>query len=114
MRYTAFGLGVAAAVLQLAGSIMGLGIAGVGFLFGSAGIASATLGVGMTISFAIATLFCAVAIMFVRDPRPLGIVIVVAGVGAALAGGPWVLVGTALALMSGWFTFRLDRTAALV
>jgi hypothetical protein len=114
MRYTAFGLGVAAAVLELAGSIMGLGIAGVGFLFGGGGIGSATLGVGMTISLAIGTLFCAVAIMFVRDPRPLGLVIAVAGVAAAVAGGPWVLFGGGLALLAGWFAFRVDRTASLI
>jgi len=114
MRYTAFGLGVAAAVFQLAGAIMGLGVAGVGFLFGSGGIAPATVGVGMTLSLAIATLFCAVAIMFVRDPRPLGLVIAVAGIGAAIAGGPWVLFGGGLALAAGGLTFRIDRTAALV
>jgi hypothetical protein len=114
MRYTAFGLGVAAAVLELTGAIIGLGVAGVGFVFGGGGVLPLTIGVGMAMSLAVATLFCSVPIMFVRDPRPLGLVIAVAGVGSAVAGGPFVMFGAGLALVSGWLTFRIDRTAALI
>ncbi len=114
MRYTAFGLGVAAGVLELAGAIMGLGIAGVAFSFGGGGIIPATIGVGMAMTLAVATIFCAVAVMFVRDPRPLGIVIAVASVGAAIAGGPYAVIGGCVGLLAAWLTFRIDRTAALI
>ncbi len=114
MRYGAFGLGIAAGVLELAGAIMGLGIAGVAFSFGGGGLFPTTIGVGMAMAFAIGTIFCAVAIMFVRDPRPLGLVIAVASVGAAIAGGPFAAIGGALGLIASWLTFRIDRTGALV
>jgi len=114
MRYSAFGLGVAAGVLELAGSILGLGVAGVAFAFGGGGIIPATTGVGIAMSLAVATIFCAVAIMFVRDARPIGLVIAVASVGAAVAGGPFAVAGGGLGLLVAWLTFRIDRTAALV
>ena len=114
MRYTAFGLGLSAGVLELAGAIMGLGIAGVAFSFGGGGLIPATVGVGMAMALAVATIFCAVAIVFVRDARPLGLVIVVASVGAAVAGGPWALIGASTGLVAAWLTFRIDRTAALI
>jgi hypothetical protein len=114
MRYGAFALGILAGVLELAGSIGGLGIRGIGFTFGGGGLIPASLGVGMAISMAIATIFCAVAIMFVRDARPLAAIIVFASVGAAIAGGPFAAIGGLVGLGSATFAFRLDRTASLV
>jgi hypothetical protein len=115
VRYSAFGLGIAAGVLELGGAIMGLGIAGVAFAFGGGGgIIPATTGVGLAMTLAVATIFCAVAIMFVRDARPIGLMIAVASVGAVVAGGPFAAFGGGLGLLAAWLTFRIDRTAALV
>jgi hypothetical protein len=114
VRYSAFGLGIAAGVLELGGAIMGLGIAGVAFAFGGGGIIPATTGVALAMTLAVATIFCAVAIMFVRDARPIGLMIAVASVGAVVAGGPFAAFGGGLALLAAWLTFRIDRTAALV
>ena len=94
MRYTAFFLGVTAGVLELAGAIMGLGIRGVGFVFARWRPLPTSMGVGFAIILAIATIFVAVAIMFVRDARPLGLFLIVfASVGAAIAGGPFAVPG---------------------
>jgi hypothetical protein len=101
-------------VLELAGAIMGLGIAGVAFAFGGGSLFPTTVGVGMAMTLAIATIFCAVAIMFVRDARPLGLVIGAASVGAAIAGGPFAAIGAVVGLVVAWLTFRIDRTASLV
>lgn len=114
MRYGAFALAVLAGVLELAGAIGGLGIRGIGFAFGGGGLLPASLGVGIAITMAIATIFCAVAIMFVRDARPLAAIIVFAAVGAAIAGGPFAAIGGLVGLASAALTFRLDRTASLV
>ena len=114
MRWTAFGLGIAAGVLELAGAIMGLGIAGVAFSFGGGGIIPLTIGVGMAMTFAVATIFLSVAILFVQDARPIGLVILVASLGVAIAGGPWALIGAATGLIAASLTFRIDRTVALV
>ena len=111
MRYGAFALGILAGVLELTGGVLGLGIAGVGFVFGGDGLLSASSGVGMAILLAVATIFCAVAVMFVRDPRPVGILIVVAAVGAVLAGGPYAAPGSLVGLGAGLLAFRLDPNA---
>jgi hypothetical protein len=113
MRYTAFGLGIATGVLELAGAIIGLGVAGVGFTSNGGGLLPATLGVGMVIPLAVATIFCAVAIMFVRDSRPLGLIIAAAALGAVVAGGPFALIGGGVGLLVARLTFRIDRAAAL-
>lgn len=113
MRYAAFALGILAGVLQLAGAIGGLGIRGVGFAFGGGGLVPASMGVGMAITLAIATIFCAVAIMFVRDARFLAGIIVIASVGATIAGGPWAAIGGLIGLGAAALAFRLDRAAAL-
>ena len=72
MRYLSFFLGVVAGVFELAGAIMGLGIAGVGFVFAAGGPLPPSMGVGLAMVLAIASIFIAVAIMFVRDARPSG------------------------------------------
>jgi hypothetical protein len=112
MRYGAFALGIFAGVLELTGAVLGLGIAGVGFVFGGGGLLSASTGVGMAMLLAVATIFCAVAIMFLRDPRPVGILIAVAAVGAVLAGGPFAAAGGLIGLGAAALTFRLDRNAS--
>jgi hypothetical protein len=112
MRYGAFALGILAGVLELTGAVLGLGIAGVGFFFGGGGLLSASTGVGMAMLLAVATVFCAVTIMFVRDPRPVGILIAVAAVGAVLAGGPFAAAGGLIGLGAAALTFRLDRNAS--
>ncbi len=112
MRYAAFFLGIMAGVLILAGAIMGLGIAGVGYSFGGGGIVSASTGVGMAMFLAIATMFLAVLVMFVRDARPLAILLAVAAVGAAVAGGPFALPGALCGVGAAAFAYRLDRSAA--
>ena len=114
MRYAAFALGILAGVLELAGAIGGLGIRGVGFAFGGGGLIPASMGVGMAITMAIATIFCSVAVMFVRDARPLAMVIIFAAVGATLAGGPFAAIGGAIGLCSAALAFRLDRSASLI
>lgn len=112
MRYGAFALGILAGVLELTGAVLGLGIAGVGFVFGGGGPLSATTGVGMAMLLAIATIFFAVAIAFVRDPRPIGILIGVAAAGAVLAGGPFAVAGALVGLGAAVLTYRLDRNAS--
>ena len=114
MRYGAFALGILAGVLELAGAIGGLGIRGVGFAFGGGGLIPASVGVGMAMTMAIATIFCAVAIMFVRDARLLAGIIIFASVGAAITGGPFAAIGAVVGLCAAALAFRLDRTASLV
>jgi hypothetical protein len=114
VRYTAFFLGVTAGVLELAGAIMGLGIRGVGFVFAPAGPLPTSMGVGFAMILAIATIFTAVAIMFVRDARPLGLFLIVASVGAAIAGGPFAVPGALCGMAAAVLAYRLDREKALV
>lgn len=114
MRYASFFFGVMAGVFILAGAIMGLGIAGVGFVFGHGAMLPTSMGVGIAIVMAITAIFTAVAIMFVRDVRPLGLFLVVISVGAALAGGPYVVPGAAASLLSGFLAVRLDPVRPLV
>ncbi len=114
MRYGAFALGILAGVIELSGAIGGLGMRGIGFAFGGGGLIPASLGVGMAITMAIATIFCAVAIMFVRDARPLAAIIVFASVGAALTGGPFAAIGSIVGLASAALAYRLDRSASLI
>jgi len=114
MRYAAFFLGVLSGVLVLAGAIMGLGIAGVGFVFAAAGPLPLSMGVGFAMILAIATIFTAVAIMFVRDARPLGLFLIVVSVGAAIAGGPFAVPGALAGMAAAVLAYRLDREKALV
>ena len=114
MRYLSFLLGVVAGVFELAGAIMGLGIAGVGFVFAVGGPLPPSMGVGFALILAIATIFLAVAVMFVRDARPLGLVLIVASVGAAIAGGPFTVPGALAGMLAAALAYRLDRTKALV
>jgi len=114
MRYAAFFLGVTAGVFVLAGAIMGLGIAGVGFLFAAAGPLPRSMGVGFAMILAIATIFIAVAFMFVRDSRPLALLMIVASVGAGIAGGPFALPGALAGMASAVLAYRLDREKSLV
>ncbi|MEO5965143.1 MAG: hypothetical protein ABIR11_06735 [Candidatus Limnocylindrales bacterium] len=114
MRYAAFFFAVLAGVLELAGAIMGLGIAGVGFVFGSLGQPPASIGVGIALVCAIATIFLGTVIMFVRDARPIGLMLIAASIGAGMAGGPWVVPGMAAGLIAATLTFRLDLTRPLV
>jgi hypothetical protein len=113
MRYLSFFVGVLAGVLELAGAIMGLGIAGVGFLFSAAGPLPPSMGVGFAMILAIATIFLAVAIMFVRDARLLGLVLIVASVGAGIAGGPFAVPGALAGMAAAAIAYRLDRAKAL-
>jgi hypothetical protein len=114
VRYGAFFFGVFCGVFILAGSIVGLGVAGVGFVFGPGAAYPASMGVGLAIVFAIAAIFTATAAMFIRDARPLGMFLVVVAVGAAIAGGPWVLPGAALGLLAGALAMRVDPVQPLV
>lgn len=114
MRYTAFFLGALAGVLELAGAIMGLGIAGAGFVFSAGGPLAPSLGVGVAIAMAVGTIFLATTVMFVRDARPIALVLLVASIGAGLAGGPYAVPGAIAGIASAVFAYRLDRTQALV
>jgi glucan phosphoethanolaminetransferase (alkaline phosphatase superfamily) len=114
VRYAAFFLGVLAGVLELAGAIMGLGIAGVGFVFGPRALLPTSLGVGFAMACAIASIFAATLIMFVRDARPLAIFLMVASVGAALAGGPYAIPGSLSGALAAALAFRLDPLKPLV
>jgi hypothetical protein len=114
MRYAAFLLSVLAGVGELAGSIIGLGVARAGFAFGGGGLIDASTAVGMAMVLGVATIFAAVAVMLVRDPRPAGILIAVAALGCAVAGGPWAAVAAAVALGAAFLTGRIDRTAISV
>jgi hypothetical protein len=109
MRYTAFFLAVAAGVGELAGSMMGLGMAGVGFAFGGGGLIDASAGVGIAITMAIGSIFAGVAIMMARDPRPYGVFVGLCAVGAAVAGGPFAALAAVLGLASAVLTLRVDR-----
>ena len=114
MRYLSFFLGVLAGVLELAGAIMGLGIAGVGFVFTASGPLPPSMGVGFAIIMAIATIFLAVAVMFVRDARPAGLMLIVASVGAGIAGGPFAVPGGLAGILAAVLAYRLDREKTLV
>ena len=114
MRYAAFFLGVLAGVLELAGAIMGLGIARVGFVFGPTAPLPTSMGVGLAIVLAIASIFVAVAIMFVRDARPLGLFLIVVSVGAGLAGGPYAVPGAVAGAAGALLALRLDPVRPLV
>jgi len=114
MRYLSFFLGVVAGVFELAGAIMGLGIAGVGFVFAVGGLLPASMGVGFAMILAIATIFLGVAVMFVRDARPVGLMLIVASVGAGIAGGPFAVPGALAGITAAVLAYRLDRTKALV
>lgn len=114
VRYGAFFFGVMAGVLILAGAIMGLGIAGVGFVFGPQAAFPTSMGVGFAIVCAIAAIFTATAIMFVRDVRLLGLFLVVISVGAAIAGGPWAVPGAVTGLLSAFLALRVDPIQPLV
>ena len=71
------------------------------------------MGVGMAVALAIATIFCAVNDV-VRDARFLAGIIVIASVGATIAGGPWAAgYGGLIGLGAATLAFRLDRTATL-
>ena len=63
---------------------------------------------------AIGTIFLATMVMFVRDARPIALVLLVASIGAALAGGPYAVPGALAGIASALFAYRLDRTQALV
>lgn len=114
MRYGAFFFGVLAGVLELAGAIMGLGIARVGFVFGPDALLPTTLGVGLAMMLAIGSIFTAVAIMFVRDARPLGLFLVVVSIGAGLAGGPYAVPGAVAGVAAALLALRLDPLRPLV
>lgn len=108
MRYAAFLLGTMAGVLELAGAIMGLGIARVGFVFGPGALLPTSMGVGLAMMLAIASIFTAVALMFVRDTRPFGLFLVVVSVGAGLAGGPYAVPGAIAGVAGAFLALRLD------
>jgi glucan phosphoethanolaminetransferase (alkaline phosphatase superfamily) len=114
VRYGAFFFGVLSGVFILAGAIMGLGIGGIGFVFGPAAPLPTSMGVGFAIMCAIASIFVAVLIMFVRDVRPIGLFLVVVSVGAAIAGGPWAVPGAVSGLLAAFLTFRVDPVQPLV
>ena len=109
MRYTAFFLAVAAGVGELAGSMMGLGMAGVGFALGGGGLIDPSVGVGIAIMMAVGSIFSGVGIMMARDPRPLGVFVGFCAVGAAVAGGPWAALAGGIGLASAVLTLRVDR-----
>jgi len=112
MRLASFLLGLFGGVVELAGAIMGLGVAGVGFMFVGGGALSASMGVGMATVLGVATIFGSVAVMLVQNPRPLGILIGVAALAAAVAGGPYAAIGSVMAGTSAWLAFRLDPRAS--
>ena len=114
MRYAAFFMGVLAGVLELAGAIMGLGIARVGFVFGPTAPLPTSMGVGLAIVLAIASIFTAVTIMFVRDARPLGLFLIVVSIGAGLAGGPYAVPGAIAGATGALLALRLDPLRPLV
>ena len=114
MRYGAFFFGVLAGVLELAGAIMGLGIARVGFVFGPHAILPTSMGVGLAMMLAITSIFTAVGIMFVRDARPLGLFLIVVSVGAGLAGGPFAVPGAVAGAVGALLALRLDPVRPLV
>lgn len=112
MRLASFLLSLFGGVVELAGAIMGLGVAGVGFLFVGGGVLSASMGVGIAMVLGVATIFGSVAVMLVHDPRPVGILIGVAALGAAVAGGPYAALGSLVAGASAWLAFHLDPRAS--
>jgi hypothetical protein len=111
VRLASFLLGLFGGVVEVAGAIIGLGVAGVGSLFVSWGVLSASMGVGFAMVLGVATIFGSVGVMLVHDPRPLGILICVAALGAAGAGGPYATLGALMAGASAWLAFRLDPQA---
>jgi len=114
MRYGAFFFGVLAGVLELAGAIMGLGIARVGFVFGPNAPLPTSMGVGLAMMLAIASIFTATAMMFLRDARPLGLFLIVVSVGAGLAGGPYAVPGAVAGVVGALLALRIDPVRPLV
>jgi hypothetical protein len=109
VRYVAFFLAIFAGVGELAGSMMGLGMAGVGFVFGGGGAIDASIGVGVAIMFAIGSIFAGVALMLARDPRPFGLFVGICAVGAAVAGGPWAAGAAVLGIAAALASLRIDQ-----
>ena len=114
MRYASFFLGLTAGVLELAAAILGLGVAGVGFIFAAGGPLPLSMGVGFAMVLAVATIFLAVGFMFVRDSRPLALFLVVVSVAAGVAGGPFAVPGSLVGVTAATLAYRLDRSRALV
>jgi hypothetical protein len=112
-RFAAFVAAGFGAMIELFGSLYGQGIVGHGALFGLAG--PETLSEATTIGFLMATLtiVIAVAVMFVRDARGLGAVLVIASVVGTLAAGSLFGIGAILALVGATLALRLDRNAPL-
>jgi hypothetical protein len=109
MRYVAFFLAVFAGVGELAGSMMGLGMARVGFAFGGGGIIDVSTGVGIAMTLAIGSIFGGVGMMLARDPRPFGLFVGICAVGAAITGGPWTALAAVLGLGAAFASLRVDR-----
>ena len=101
------------AMIELFGSLYGQGVVGHGALFGLAG--PQTLSEATTIGFLMATLTIAVAValMFVRDARGLGALLVIASIVGTLAAGFLFGIGAVLALIGATLALRLDRSAPL-
>ena len=113
IRYGAFFLAVAAGGLEIAGSVIGLGILHHGFLFGPGGLGTASTGVGFGLACALATIICGVLLMFRHETRLLaGFVALAAGLGTLAAGPAFGLAGF-VALVAATLAWRVDPAAPL-
>jgi hypothetical protein len=112
-RFVAFLLALFGVAVMLFGAIYGQGMAGTGMFFGAAGVDTATMGAFIGMAAAGVTLVAAILLMFVRDVRPLVVVLLVAGAVGTLAAGLLFGVGALLALLGSLVALTVDREAPL-
>ena len=112
-RFLAFLAALLGVAGMLFGAIYGQGMAGTGMFFGAAGVDTATVGAFIGIATAGVTLVAAILLMFVRDVRPLAVVLALAGVVGTLAAGLLFGVGALLAILGSAIALTVDREAPL-
>jgi hypothetical protein len=113
-RRVSFLVAVFGAGLELFGAIVGQGMLGEGMLFGAAGPGTAILGALVGIACALVSLVAGVLLMFVRDVRPLAVLIVVAGLFGSLAAGPQFALGAGVTCIGAVIALSVDRSASLI
>lgn len=112
-RFVAFLVALFGVAAMFFGAMYGQGMIGSGMLFGAAGADTADVGAFIGIAAAAVTLVADVLLMFVRDTRPLVVVLILASVVGTLAAGTLFGVGALLAILGGAIALTVDRKAPI-
>jgi len=113
-RYVAFLVALFGSGFMLFGAMYGQGMAGSGMFFGAAGVDTASMGAFVGIAAAWVSLIATILLMFVRDVRPLAIIILLAGVVGVLAAGTLFAAGALLTFVGAGIALTVRRDAAVV